>query len=127
MADDRTALLALIDPLLGTAYSQYDCWGLVRHLVHAGKGVDLLADPQHLNLHIHEVWFEDDPRPPWELVRSWDLLLLCVKGLAADHVGLVVDPTCYVHTRPKTGVVLEPLRRARYRLLQLVRLRQVVS
>ncbi len=124
-----------VDPLVGMSYATFQsqhggtgadgCWHLVRYLLHAGFGLDLDRDPGLACRQIAEVWGVGDPRDPLTLVQPWDGVILATRHLWSDHVGLVVDPLSFVHVRPRTGVVLEPLRRWVPKLLQLARLRIV--
>ena len=48
-------LAALVDPLIGCSYSDYDCWKLVRHLFKAGWEIDLEADPMAAITRVQEI------------------------------------------------------------------------
>lgn len=116
-------LRALVTPLLGAPYAQWPCYALGRHLFQAGWGVTLDEDPQRAARAIVEVWYRGDARDPLPLVQPWDFYILARHGVLSDHVGLVVDTQYFVHTRRRTGVCLELLRRWEPKLLQLARLR----
>lgn len=117
---------ALVDPLLGRPYREYDCWRLVRTLLKAGFQLDIDADPERAAQHIVEVWYRGDIRAPLALLQPWDFVILATKGLVSNHLGLVVDTTHFVHTRQRCGVVLEPLHRWHPKFLQIARLRTLV-
>ena len=122
-------LRALVDPLLGTSYAEYTCWGLVYYLLKEGLRLDLARDPATAATALMEIWFRGDPRNPLTLVQPWDLYIT-TQNLhlpVSDHVGLVVDDTSFVHARNvSTGVAIEPLRRWRPKLLQLARARSLL-
>jgi hypothetical protein len=114
---------SLVDQILGASYADYNCYGLVRYLLKAGFALDLDADPHQAANAIVEVWYRGDTRDPLTLIRPWDCFILACKGFASDHLGLIVDARTFVHTRPRTGVVLEPIQRWQAKLLQIARLR----
>jgi hypothetical protein len=121
-------LRALVDPLLGAPYAQYTCWHLVRHLVRAGWGWDMAAEPERAASAFRELWYRGDPADPLSLVTPWDIVIC--SGLphlpVSTHVGLALDAQAFVHARDQgVGVVIEPLRRWRPKLLQLARLRSL--
>lgn len=118
-------LTAIITPILGEPYAQWDCFRLVRHLIYEGFGMDLDEDPQQAVKAIVEVWYRGDARDPLTLLQPWDCWILATKGLYSDHVGIVVDTQHFVHTRRRTGVCVEPLLRWKSKLLQLARLRML--
>lgn len=123
-------LHALVDPLLRVPvpYSQYDCWGLVTHLVREGLGITLAGDPNDLNTQLREVWSWDDDAPLLGLLQPWDIVLVSIHSLVGEHVGLMVDDIQMISTRVKTGAVLEPLApwHRRKQLVQVLRLREMV-
>lgn len=114
---------ALADPLLGASYEEYDCWGLVRELLTQGFGLDIERDPQKAAESIVEVWFRGDARTPLAVVQPWDFLIMATRGVVSNHIGIVIDSQYFVHTRQRTGVVLERMTRWQPRLLQIGRLR----
>jgi hypothetical protein len=114
---------ACIDPILGAPYEEYRCWNLARYLMQTGLGLDIVAEPLRAAEQLSEIWFEGDPRDPLSLVQPWDLFVMVRHGDITEHVGVVVDAQALVHTRLRTGVVVEPLQRWRPKLLQLARLR----
>jgi hypothetical protein len=125
-------MIATIPPLrdlaqafLDRPYGADQCWTLVLDLLHAGGFREVDADPVEAVKTFTEIWFHDDPRDPLTLGQPWDLWLLRQKGYgpAVTHVGLIVDTQSLIHTRNGAGVVLEPLRRWRPRLIQLARMR----
>ena len=72
---------------------------------------------------VAEVWFRgEDARDPLLVAQPWDLFILAMQGITSSHVGIVIDAELFVHTRRRTGVVLEPMRRWRPKLLQIARL-----
>jgi cell wall-associated NlpC family hydrolase len=117
---------ALVDPLLGAPYEDYDCWGLVRTLLKQGFALDIDRNPQKAAESIVEVWFRGDARNPLALSLPWDFWIMATRGTVSSHIGIVIDSQYFVHTRRKTGVVLERLTRWQPRLLQLGRLRVLV-
>jgi hypothetical protein len=119
-----------VDCLLGTSYETYDCWGLVRHLLMQGFGLDIAQEPSHAAQLMQEVWYRGDPRDPLSLTQPWDLYITCDcdDHPWSTHVGLVVDDRTFVHARTAaTGVALDRLARWKPKLLQLGRLRQLVG
>lgn len=119
-------LAGLVEPLLGLSYEQYDCWALCRHLYREYWGEDLDADPAQGWKYIQELWWQDDTDDPLTLSQSGDLWIMRGRGMSSHHVGIVCNTVHFVHTRRRTGVCLEPLRRWRPRLLQLARLRRLL-
>lgn len=118
-------ILALVDPLLGLPYAQYDCWQLVRKLYLEGWGIDFEADPAAAIHQVQEIWFEDEDGDPLALVQPWDLVIFRTRAMASGHVGIMVDERQFVHER-RTGLCLEPLVRWRARLMQIARLRRLL-
>lgn len=118
-------LAAIVEPILGLSYAEYNCWRLVRFVFQHGWGLLLDDDPSLAMAHVHEIWFRGDGRDPVALVRPWDVLVFCTKGLASDHVGIMFDAMQFLHTRPRGGVCLQPLRRYSPLLLQVARLKQL--
>lgn len=125
LAQSFPALRPHVDAILGAPYAQYPCWALARHLIQEGLGLDIVADPHRAANQLSEVWFEGDPRDPLSLVQPWDLFIMLRHGIVSEHVGMVVDSETLVHTRRRTGVVLEPIQRWIPKLLQLGRLRML--
>lgn len=119
-------LAALVEPLLGAPYAEYDCLKFMHRLLREGFDLDVPPEPGPIAAQFVEVWARGDARNPLMLVQPWDGVVLTIKGLVGDHVGLVLNETQFVHTRLKTGVVLEPLPRWHRRFLQVVRLRCLV-
>jgi hypothetical protein len=120
----------LVDPLLGTSYEAYDCWGLVRRLLIEGFALDIAEQPTQAATIMGEIWFRGDERNPLTLVQPWDLYICCERDDRpwSTHVGLVVDETTFVHARTAaTGVAIERLRRWRPKLLQVARLRRLME
>jgi hypothetical protein len=119
-----------VDGLLGLSYETYDCWGLVRHLLMQGFGLDIAQEPSRAASLMQEVWYRGDPRDPLSLTQPWDLYITCERDDRpwSTHVGLVVDERTFVHARTATtGVALDRLHRWKPKLLQLGRLRQLVG
>jgi cell wall-associated NlpC family hydrolase len=119
-------LAALVEPLLGLPYEQYDCWALCRYLYREYWGEDLDADPAQGWKHIQEIWWQDDTEDPLSLSQSGDLWIMRGTGMSSHHTGIVCNTVYFVHTRRRTGVCLEPLARWKPRLLQLARLRRLL-
>ena len=119
-------LAAIVDPLLGRPYAEYDCWRLVRHLFEAGWGIALDDDPALAIQQVEEIWCIGDDADPLTLVHPWDVLVFRTRGMASSHVGIMVNEAQFVHTRQRNGVCLEWLQRWRPRLLQLARLRRLM-
>jgi len=119
-------LAPLVQPLLGKPYAEYDCWGLLATLLQAGFGIDLTRDPEVLAREVVEVWFRGQSASPLLLLQPWDCLILSVHGLVGDHCGLALDPTRFVHTRHRAGVVIDALPRWQPKFLQIARLRRLL-
>ena len=134
---------ALVDPLLGQSYEAWDtvmepelqgphrpeaCWLLVRHLFLAGFGLDLARDPAQASQAFTEVWFRDSSHgQAFPALQPWDAYILAARRGVADHLGLVVDGTYFVHIRKRTGICLESLTRWQPRVLQVARLHQLMA
>lgn len=126
MASCIPDIAPLVQEVLGRPYSEVDCWGLVRHFFGRGWGLDLDRDPQQAATAVTELWWQEDPRDPLTLVQPWDLVILRTLHAWSSHVGIVTAPNQFVHTRPRTGVVLESLASRRRRLLQVARLQRLL-
>jgi hypothetical protein len=122
---DLPDLGAIVDPLLGLPYEQFDCWRLCRHLYREGWGEDLDDDPVQAWKHIQEMWWQDDVADPCAVSQPWDVWILRGRGMASHHTAIVVNQTYFVHTRKRIGVCLEPMVRWKPRLLQIARLRRL--
>ena len=122
-------LAAIVEPILGLSYAQYDCWHLVRYVFKEGWAIDFDDDPAHALAQAEEIWFVGDPVDPLTLLQPWDVLIMRTRGLASSHVGVVFDAVHFVHTRKLLGVCLEPLKRwmppRSTRLLQMARLKRL--
>jgi hypothetical protein len=121
-------LAELAQDVLGAPYTQYSCFGLMRYLIRAGFGWDLVDDPHQAAAEITEIWFRGDGRDPVSLLQPWDCWMLSLQDTLpwTDHVGLVIDAQHWVHSRRRVGVVIEPLRRWQPKLLQVARLRRLL-
>ncbi len=118
----------IVEEVLGSPYSQWDCWALVRHLLMQGFGLDIAKQPNQAALLMQEVWFRGDLRDPLTLTQPWDLYITCEREDRpwSTHVGLIVDDRTFVHARiADTGVAIERMRRWRPKLLQVARLRHL--
>jgi cell wall-associated NlpC family hydrolase len=120
-------LAALVEPLLGLPYEQYDCWRLVRRLYRDYWGEDLEDNPAQAWKHVQEIWWQDDAEDPLVVSQSGDLWIMRGLGLSSHHVGVVCNTVHFVHARKRVGTCLEPLRVWRPRLLQIARLRRLAS
>ena len=123
-------LRSLVEPLIGTPYAQFDCWGLVYHLLREGLGLDLAHDPHLAASVFREVWFLGDSADPQTLLCPWDVLIMARDtGLpVSDHVGLVLDETTFVHAKGgATGVALGRVHRWSHTFIQIVRVRPLVD
>ena len=122
-------LAAIVEPILGCSYQQYNCLNLVRYLFKEGWAIDFDADPGNALAQAEEIWFAGDDRDPMTLVEPWVVLVMRTRGLASSHVGVVFDQVNFVHTRKSIGVCLEPLKRwmppRSTRLLQMARLKRL--
>lgn len=118
-------LAAIIDPLLGLSYAEYDCWHLVRKLYREGWGLPFEDDPALAVRQFQEWWFVGSEADPLTLVQPWDVLIFRTRGMASSHVGIVFTTAQFVHTRQRLGVCLASLRLWSPRLLQIARLRQL--
>jgi hypothetical protein len=118
-------LAAIADPLLGKPYTDVDCWQLLRFVL--AEGFRYTLDPQPANNlgDVCEIWHCDETCDPWARAQPWDLLVFATSRGITQHVGLVVNDAYLLHTRPRTGVCLEPLQRRwiRAQLFQVLRLR----
>lgn len=118
-------LVDIVDPIIGLPYDQYDCWALLRFVFKEGWGIDLDDDPGQAMAHVQEVWFDGDTADPLALLQCWDVVIFRRNGFASGHVGIVMNPMQFLHTRKRTGVCIEVIRRWRRHLLQIARLRQL--
>jgi cell wall-associated NlpC family hydrolase len=109
--------------LPGPSGASNACWGLVRYLFHEGFGFDLATDTTSAAERFAEVWYCGSMHDPWEVLQPWDVMVLATRGPLSDHVGLIVEPTRMVHVRRRLGVCVEPIRRWKPKLVQIVRLR----
>lgn len=113
--------------IIGTPYEKWNCWHLVRYLLHAGFGVNLDAMPSQ-NMHlVSEIWWHEDTTDPFTLTQPWDIWTFRLKGMAAEHLGMVMDATQMVHTSDTHGVTIEKLKRWRPRLFLIYRLTQLTT
>lgn len=122
-------LAALVEPLLGTAYSHYDCWDLVRELYQQGFGLDLARDTERAAVAFQEVWYRGNAADPRAVIEPWDLVIMDEHDLlpVSSHVGVALDSQQFVHARrSKTGVALERLLKWQPRLLQVARYRELL-
>ncbi len=119
-------LAAIVDPLLGLPYEQYNCWALCRYLYREAWGEELEEDTNQAWKYVQEIWWQDDADDPLRLSQCGDLWIMRGRGMASHHVGIVLNDQYFTHTRRRTGVCLEPLRRWRPRLLQIARLRRLL-
>jgi cell wall-associated NlpC family hydrolase len=119
-------LLALLDPILGRSYDEYNCWDLLRDLYGQGWGIALEEDPAAAVAQVSELWFQGDPRDPLTLVQPWDVVIFRTRGMASSHVGVVCNTVQFAHTRRRLGTCIEPMRRWMPRLLQIGRLRRLL-
>lgn len=132
---DLPDIQALVAPMLGLPYEHFQlpgppaaanaCWGLCRELFRLGFGFDLATDATSAAERFAEVWYRGDARDPFTILQPWDGLVLATRGLLSDHVGLIVEPTLMVHVRRRVGVCVEPIRRWKPKLVQIVRLRSL--
>lgn len=118
-------LAAIVDPLLGLPYAQYDCWALCRRLYREGWGEDLDDQPEFAWRHVQEIWWQDDTDDPLVRAQPWDLFILRGRGMSSHHTGIIVNTRYFVHTRRRVGVCMEEMARWQSRLMQLARLRRL--
>lgn len=114
--------MLMFSDLIGVPYkkdcydgSGFDCWSLI-WWIYKEYGIAL---PQRLQ----EVWAPKNFRKQindnignWQEVEfhersNMDVLLFATSRNMATHVGMVIDPHVFIHTRLETGVVLERFRR----------------
>jgi cell wall-associated NlpC family hydrolase len=133
MSDSRAPLpdiLALVDPILGMSYQEYNCWQLLRYLYGKGWGIDFDDDPACAMAQVGEIWFQGDEADPLTVMRPWDALVFRAQGIASRHVGVVCDPLQFVHTSRKLGTCLGLIRDwappRSTRLLQIARLKRLL-
>lgn len=122
-------LCNLVEPLLGAAYADYDCWDLVRHLYQQGFGLDLARDTERAAIAFQEVWYRDNSADPLTVIQPWDLVIMDEHDLlpVGSHVGVALDGQQFVHARrSETGVALGRLRTWKPRLLQVARYRELL-
>lgn len=119
-------LAAMVEPLVGTPYSQLNCWALCRHLYREVWGEDLDEQPVYAWRHVEEIWWDGDPEDPLTLSRPGDLWIMRAAGMASQHSGIVIDALKFVHTRKRIGTCLELMARWQPRLLQIARLRRLL-
>jgi cell wall-associated NlpC family hydrolase len=120
---------SLVDPLLGAAYADMDCWDVARHLYREGFGLDLARDTERAAVAFQELWYRSDERDPLTCIAPWDLIVIANNAAlpVGDHVGVAVDAHQFVHARvSKTGVAVDRLRTWKTRLLQVARLRELL-
>jgi cell wall-associated NlpC family hydrolase len=120
---------AIVEPLLGTSYKEYDCWDLTRTLYQQGFGAELARDTQLSAQQFQEVWFRGDARNLALVLQPWDLVITdasAVPGVSTG-VGVAVDAQRFVHARQSsTGVALSRVRTWTPRILQIARWRELV-
>jgi cell wall-associated NlpC family hydrolase len=112
--------------IIGAPYTQWNCWHLVRYLLQAGLGINLDADPRHNMDLVAEYWWHEDTADPLTCTQPWDLWVFRLRGVAAEHLGVVMDSVHMVHTNETHGVTIETLKRWRPHLLLIYRLRQLL-
>ncbi len=117
---------AIIQAVLGKSYVEVNCWALVRHIFLEAFGLDLIADPVEAAQGFAEIWFKGDEKDLLSLVQPYDLLIIANHQRISQHLGVIVDDVYLVHTRQKTGVVVERLTRWKPHILQLARLRSLL-
>lgn len=119
----------LVEPLLGAAYDQYDCWDLVRHLYREGFALDLVRDAERAATAFQELWYRGDATDVLTLMQPWDLLVIANQTTLpiSDHVGIALDAQRFVHARrSESGVAIARIRTWHARLLQVARLRELL-
>jgi len=139
-------VLPLVSPILGVPFAarSYDpatalsCYGLLRYLYRQHWPQAPLGDHAATDLpaaHLFdEVWYRGDaPQALETVVAPWDVLVIAVshppeqlsRNPFADsgkrHLALVVDAIQLVHSRQNIGVCLEPIRRWRPKVVQVMR------
>ena len=103
----------------GRGPDAYDCWGLVRE-VYKRYGVEL---PDYQGCCYDFVRFYEgflEERPRWVRHEPPDIPIPAVAAIrfnapVVNHVGVYVCEGKFLHTREKTGVVLEDIRSPAWR------------
>lgn len=103
----------------GRGPDAYDCWGLVRE-VYKRYGVEL---PDYQGCCYDFVRFYEgflEERPRWVRHEPPDIHIPAVAAIrfnapVVNHVGVYVCDGKFLHTREKTGVVLEDIRSPAWR------------
>jgi hypothetical protein len=126
MVETLPDLAAIVDPLLGLPYEQFNCWQLCRHLYREGWGEELDEQPALAWKHVEEIWWQEDAPDPLALTQPWDLWILRGLGMSSHHVSIIVNQVYLTHTRKRLGLCLEPMSRWQPRLLQIARLRRLL-
>lgn len=126
MATPFPTLDAIVEPLIGAPYSQWNCWQLVRHLYREACGENLDEQPAYAWRHVEEIWWQGDPDDPLTLSQQGDLWIMRAAGMASHHVGIVLDNLRFIHTRKRIGVCTELMARWQPRLLQIARLQRLL-
>lgn len=103
----------------GRGPDSYDCWGLVRE-VYRRYGVDL---PNYTGCCYDFVRFYEgflEERPKWTRHEPPDIPTPAVVAIRfnapfVNHVGVYIGDGKFLHTREKTGVVIELIRSPAWR------------
>jgi hypothetical protein len=111
---------------LGLPYEQYNCFELVTLFFREGKNIELEKNP-HENLHrFREKWFCDYPDIPHP--TQWDVIGMQKGTLPIiEHLGIAINDTQFVHTRPRLGVCIDSFERWHNRHKKVVALYEFVG
>lgn len=127
--DTMPDIAAIIEPHLGLAYEQFNCWNLVRFLFKQGWDIDFDQDPAFAMAQLEEIWFIGQDTDPRTILQPWDGLVFRNRGLASQHVGVVVDARKMAHADRNLGLCLVELTDwlppRSSRLLQIARLKRL--
>lgn len=99
---------------MGRTLEGLDCWGLVKMVFKDVRGVDLWDPGQEYPPDWSKDgadYFMENWTKQWERVEEpaeLDLLILHTKNGKANHVGVMIDSSRFLHC-PKAGVVIGTL------------------
>ena len=106
---------------LGRAYDEYNCWTIVRSIFADMKNIELDSDIYKASIDFVEIWYDSGQEIRPEILMPYDILSMRRYRPYIEHVGLVVDAGRFLHARPRTGVVIEPISRWAHKVVQVAR------
>lgn len=108
-----------IDSYIGAPYDEHDCWGLVRDIFEREAHIRLDEDIYKAAPDFSEIWYDGESEMP--SLKPFDILVMRRYRPYAEHVGLVVDETHFMHARPRMGATIERIEKWRHKVLQVAR------